>query len=121
MLEAFDVADPNAVCPVRNTTTVAPQALSLMNNDFVLEQARNLAERLQKECGTSLIQQVDWAFRLTLGRSPTPAELSKSLAFLNRQRSVVSRISDPKANSADAALADFCQTLFNLNEFLYVD
>jgi hypothetical protein len=121
MLEAFDVADPNAVCPVRNNTTVAPQALSLMNNEFVLEQARYLAERLKKECGTSLPKRVDRAFRLTLGRSPTSAELSKSLAFLNRQRSVVSKSSSPTTSSADSALADFCQALFNLNEFLYVD
>ena len=105
LFETFD--QPNLInsCDRRNRSTIAPQALLLMNNTFVLMQAKMFAERLRREAGADAGAQVGRAFRLALGRA-------------RRRRSSGERQSRSFA-AARAALADFCQALFNLNEFVY--
>jgi hypothetical protein len=104
MFEAYD--QPNLVntCDRRNRSTIAPQALLLMNNNFVIEQARHFAERLAKEAGASAESQVDRAFALALGRAPSTAERTQSMAYIR---------------SGPEGLAGFCQAMLNLNEFVY--
>jgi hypothetical protein len=104
MFEVFD--QPNLINSVdrRNRSTVAPQALILMNNAFVLFQAGKFAERLRREAGNTASAQIDLAFRLALGRQPDAEERQKALALL--------------ASGGDA-LVDFCHVMFNLNEFVY--
>ena len=100
--EAFD--QPNLVNSVdrRNRSTVAPQALLLMNNAFVLLQSEKFAGRLQREVGSDPARQVDRAFRITLGRPPEAVEQQKAIQFVRQD-----------------GLAAFCHVLFNLNEFVY--
>jgi mono/diheme cytochrome c family protein len=102
--ETFD--QPNLVNSVdrRNRSTVAPQALILMNNAAVVVQARKFAERLVSEAGSDAGAQVSRAFELALGRPPSPDELSASVAYVR---------------SGPRGLAEFCHVLFNLNEFVY--
>jgi hypothetical protein len=104
MFEAYD--QPNLVnsCERRNRSTIAPQALLLMNNSFVIVQARQFAERLRKEAGTDSQKQIERAFALALGRAPTDAERGRAEEYL---RGGLRR------------LEEFCQALFNLNEFVY--
>ena len=71
MFEAFDQPDMTAHCSERVSSTVAPQALLLMNNAEVLLQSKFLAQRLQLEAGTDTGAQVDRAFELALARSPS--------------------------------------------------
>jgi hypothetical protein len=102
LFEAFD--QPNLVNSVdrRNRSTVAPQALLLMNNAFVLLQAEKFAERLQREAGKDPARQIDLAFRIGLARPPDGIEREKALAFVRQD-----------------GLTAFCHVLFNLNEFVY--
>ena len=102
LFEAFD--QPNLVNSVdrRNRSTVAPQALLLMNNSFVLVQAGKFAERLRREAGANPGAQVDRAFRLALARPPDATERKRSIEFVRQD-----------------GLAAFCHVLFNLNEFVY--
>ena len=102
MFETFD--QPNLVNPAdrRNRTTIAPQALILMNNGMVLTQAKVFAERLKKDAGDDPAKQIDRAFRLALSRPPDAFERKQSLAFVQK-----------------AGLADFCHAMLNLNEFVY--
>ncbi|MEK7833587.1 MAG: DUF1549 and DUF1553 domain-containing protein, partial [Acidobacteriota bacterium] len=104
LFETFD--QPNLInsCERRNRSTIAPQALLLMNNNFVLLEAQKFAERLRKEAGDDARAQVERAYRLALGRAPTAFELTKSVEFV---------LSNPNG------LAEFCQAIFNLNEFVY--
>jgi mono/diheme cytochrome c family protein len=104
LFEAFD--QPNLVNSTdrRTRSTVAPQALILMNNGTVLFQARKFAERVAREAGADPAAQVRHAFRLALGRLPDVDEERTSLDFVR---------------GADDALVDFCHALFNLNEFVY--
>jgi hypothetical protein len=101
MFEMFD--QPNLINSVdrRNRSTVAPQALILMNNPFVIYQAGRFAERLRRAAPGDAGAQVDLAFRLALGRGPDPDERRASVAL------------------AATALAELCHVLFNLNEFVY--
>jgi uncharacterized protein DUF1553/uncharacterized protein DUF1549/cytochrome c len=107
MLECFDspVMEPN--CELRSASTVAPQALLLMNNQFVLLQAAEFAKRVRRDAGDDPAAQVALAFRRTFGRAPTVAELKDATAF--------------RAKKSDQALTRFCQALLASNEFLYVD
>ncbi len=71
LFEAFDFADPSLVVGRRNQSTVATQALFLMNDPFVLEQSRAAAKRTLADQSTDTTNGSNLAFRRTLGRSPT--------------------------------------------------
>lgn len=103
-LTTLDCPDPANLTPARMTTTTALQSLALFNNDFILRQSRYFAERLQKEAGTDLAKQVLLAYALAFSREPTTEEQQLAAEFI-------------QANDLFA----FCRSLFNANEFVYVD
>jgi Protein of unknown function (DUF1553)/Protein of unknown function (DUF1549)/Planctomycete cytochrome C len=131
IMDLFDPPESVSSCPKRNTTTVAPQALQLLNNKFVAGQSFIFAERLWNEVGKDRPSQIQRAFRLAFGRLPEPPELQDSLAFLKKQEGY-HRTYDLKllAGGVDpaeiplpekAALMDLCHSLFNSNEFIYLN
>ncbi len=131
ILDLFDPPDSITSCPRRNATTVAPQALQLLNNKFVSRQATVFADRVIDEVGADQTAEVQEAFALALSRPPRPAELKLTLDFLKRQmdfhrnqnRSLLEQGVDPAQILAPgrAALVDVCHSLFNINEFVYVN
>jgi hypothetical protein len=84
---------------------VAPQALILMNNSFMRLHARRFAERLESESLGDTERLITLAFEHALSRQPTDSERAKAREFLGKDRD---------------SLTDLCQTLFNLNEFVYI-
>ena len=76
---------------MRTVTTVAPQALMLLNSSFLDWQAGVFAGRLMAEKGTAAGTFVRRAYQLALSRNPAPPELEKSLAFLKRQEKAFAR------------------------------
>jgi hypothetical protein len=80
LFEVFDFADQNSAVAKRDVTTVAPQALLMLNSPFVMELARLAAERALAQPGLSDEQRIDRAFRETLSRGPTNEELTIALA-----------------------------------------
>jgi hypothetical protein len=123
LMQAFDGPDAAVSCGRRNNTTVAPQALALLNDRFFRDRAGDLSRRLLAEGGTSAESWVDRGFRLTLARPPDAAERAVCVQFLKHQleRRRASGPSLAPQEICREALTDFCQTLFSLNEFLYVD
>jgi hypothetical protein len=131
IMDLFDPPESVSSCPKRNTTTVAPQALQLLNNPFVANQSLLFAERLRDEVGKDPSQQVHRAFMLALGRSPSSREEQTSLSFFEKQLSyhgahnerLLQEGIDPAIllTPEKAALIDVCHALFNLNEFVYVN
>lgn len=116
---AFDQPEPLVSQGARPTTTVAPQALMLMNSPNVRSWMQAFADRLLKENGGGPPgAQVERAYVLALGRRPTDAERSQAEAFLDGQRAVHAAAGSPAA-AERAALADYCQVLCSLNEFAY--
>lgn len=127
MLDTFDLPtlDPN--CTSRNVSTATPQSLLLMNSDFVLENARLLADRLQADAGADPSAQIQRAWQLAFNRAATETELAGSLQFFNEQVANFTAVAAAEPDAAKKpdpqvwARATFCQALFSANEFLYVD
>jgi hypothetical protein len=90
-----------------------------MNNEFVLEQGGYFAERIEREAGSNKRAQISRAFLIALGRDPSAKEIEWSLAFLKSQTAGYEQRKNEKPETA--ALRDFCHSIINLNEFLYLD
>jgi len=84
LFDAFDFADPSTVTGRRNASTVAPQALFMMNNPFAVDQAKHAASRLLAENHPDQATRIDRAYRLTLGRLPTAGERAIAAKFLEK-------------------------------------
>ena len=106
----FDAADPESSIDVRTVSTVAPQALFLLNNPFALEQAKALAGRLRAEKTSDDAERVGRAYVLLYGRPPTAEETKVGVRFLTR-----------RGPATDAAWEEYAQLLLCANEFIYVD
>jgi mono/diheme cytochrome c family protein len=123
LLQAFDAPDAQQCTGRRASTTVVPQALTLLNDPFVRARASDFAARLVKESGDDSAKCVEHAYRLAFGRTPSGVELTAGVEFLKAQeRDRSSR--RPTAEPDEVrrpTLTDYCQVLFGLNEFLYVD
>jgi hypothetical protein len=117
-LETFDEASPDTPTAARPTTTIAPQALILLNSKFLDEQARAMAGRLITEGGNNPAANVERLFRLALGRSPDMDETRIGRAYLERTRQDLKL---PAEASYREALTMLCKVVLNLNETVYVD
>jgi hypothetical protein len=102
MFDTFDHPDMNVAAGARNVSTVPTQALTLLNNSFVLSQAERLAERVGRET-RDLAAQVDLAYRIALARPANEAELRIASDLIQKQ-----------------SLAAFTHVLLNLDEFIYM-
>jgi hypothetical protein len=112
MMRAFDGPDALGPLPARATTTVAPQALFLMNDPAVRAWAEHLAGELSGESATEAgVVRIAW--QRVLGRAPSSGEEVDAIAFLEAQAAAYS--------DRTAAITDLCQALFATNEFAYVD
>ncbi|CAA9389932.1 MAG: hypothetical protein AVDCRST_MAG64-1136 [uncultured Phycisphaerae bacterium] len=116
-LDVFDLADNNNVTGSRDVTTVAPQALFMMNDPFVLAQSQAFARRVTSERGADLAR-VDRAYALALGRVPTDAERQRALRYV---REFAGAARDPKKVTELDPWAALCQALFASAEFRYVN
>jgi Protein of unknown function (DUF1553)/Protein of unknown function (DUF1549) len=103
MFETFDHPDMNISAGSRNVSTVPTQALTLLNNPFVIRQAEMLAERIVKEAPGDVARQIDLGYQYALARPPTDLERSLAMATIKT-----------------GSLADLTHVLFNMNEFLYM-
>jgi hypothetical protein len=125
-LNTFDAPVMEVNCERRASSTVAPQALMLMNSDFALQQAQLFAERLRREAGPLREAQLERAWRLAYLRAPTREEFQLAIEFLDRQQASLEAAAAPDASARAAgadqqAMRSLCQTLLSSNEFLYFD
>ncbi len=132
LLASFDFPDTHESCAMRNRTTTAPQALSLLNGREPAEWAAAFAGRVLRIAGSDISDQVAAAYRLAYARDPDAREKDEALSFLDRHARIVADRpeGDPAAqvpqflpagvSSAHAvALADYCLALLNSNEFVF--
>lgn len=124
LFEVFDRPDTNASCPQRSRSTIAPQALFLLNSDFSLAAARSLAQLATTQVGADVNERIRVCYQRTLGRPPAPAERALAQEFLASRPQPPAGTAQPSRHDGAsdlAALTDLCLALFNLNEFVYVD
>ncbi|MDB5295430.1 MAG: Planctomycete cytochrome [Phycisphaerales bacterium] len=139
-LATFDGADPNATTGERLVSTTPLQALFMMNDPFVHEQAAALADRATAQAvaetmsratiagpGNSgptgdVARHVAAAFRLALLRPPLPEEAAAAESYLRefRQKAEADGVA-AGADAGKAALASLCRALLASNEFLFVE
>jgi hypothetical protein len=116
MMTIFDAPEALGGIAERPTTTIAPQALYLLNNPQARSYALDFARRIAPGGKTSLDDAVRAGYVIALARPPQAQELADSLAFVNQQVRTYTGV-----DARLQALADFCQVLMCLNEFVYVD
>ncbi|KLU05249.1 putative transmembrane protein [Rhodopirellula islandica] len=126
MFQAFDRPDLMTSCARRQNTTVAPQAMVILNDRFVRTVARDFANRLIEEHpwdsvsdDSELEPVIAEAFEMSFARLPTDVEVEASMQFIEAQ--TIARTEREEQDPRIEALADFCQSLFGLNEFIYID
>lgn len=115
LFEQFDFPDPTMPTGSRNTTTVAPQALLMLNSQLVMESADVWADSLLKQSGDDA-DRIRVAYERAFGRSPTEFETKRALTFV--AASVAGAADSTEARRRAWAL--LCQSLLATNEFIYV-
>ena len=104
LLDTFDCPDPAAPAPRRSTTTTPLQALSLLNNAFVLEMAEALASCVREQAGLKTADQVTRCYELVLTRGAEPEELKLAGRLVDQY-----------------GLKALCRALLNSNEFVMLE
>lgn len=119
-LTLFDVADAELVTGQRDVTTIAPQALYMMNSPVVLQQAERTAKNLIADSRFADDQQrIDYAFRLMLGRGPDAQQKKDMLAFVKDYQATLPSNMKSEQRQLEA-WTTLCQTLMASAEFRYV-
>lgn len=103
VLDTFDCPDPSSAAPRRSVTTTPLQALSLLNNSFVLRMSDHFANRIEEEAGKEVAAQVERAWQLAFGRQPDDEEKLLSGELVSKH-----------------GLPSLCRALFNSNEFVVI-
>jgi hypothetical protein len=117
MLQLFNAPDTMQGIAAREESTVAPQALVLLNSNIIRDIATKLAAQARPTAETSIEQTIDRAYQIALSRSATEIELATMTGFMQRQKD--SRGTD--ANAESLAVRDFCHLILCMNEFVYID
>jgi len=136
MLQEFDSANTFESCDFRKNTVTPSQSLDLLNNDLILQWAQSLAGRVLNDSGLTPEAQIDRAFKLTYGRSPSAEEQKLTADFLARQIPIMAKRLSADAKTKPpmptnmpagidparaAAMVDLSQMLLDSNEFLYIN
>jgi mono/diheme cytochrome c family protein len=125
-LENFDFPPMNPNCVERRDSTVAPQALHLMNNGMIDRLAEHFAERVRREAGADAGDQIERAYLIALSRLPGDDEKAISARALGRLREewakTLAAAGKPNGDAARrGALTTYCHAIMNSAAFLYVD
>lgn len=104
-LDLFDYNNLTQPIAERSVTTVAPQALMLLNDDFMLRQASALAARVRQESGDNLELQLARAFELAVQRAPTDSEQTALQQFALRQKTAAQHLKNRVTLRPDVPLA----------------
>ena len=122
MFDVFDEPDLNITCERRDVSTVPTQALTLLNNGFMLIQSKFLAQRVLKEADKDPAARIRQMYRITLSREPSKVEMNFNLEFLEKQRAYALAHGSTSADAAElAAMTDFAQVMLDSNEFVYIE
>ena len=109
MFELFNFPDPGTVNGNRADSTIAPQALYLMNSPLVLSVTEKMATQLLADKKLTNTQRVDRLYGKIYNRNPTATEIQRAVTFV-----------DEFCKERQASWQALCQALLSSNEFLYL-
>ena len=121
ILETFDLPQMNPNCVERPKSTVAPQALHLLNNGMVRELALAFAERIEEEVPTGREKQIGRIYQTALSRPPSEEETQFALETLNQLTEEWQSLLKDESKAKTRALANYCHVIMNSAGFLFVD
>jgi hypothetical protein len=121
VFQAFDFPDPAVLNGDRASTTVASQALFMMNGQIVGRASEHLADSLLSDAGMSDCDRLQRACQRILGRPVRPEEVSEWESFLGRYQSAASLAGEPPERRRRLAWQGLCRALLSSNEFVYVE
>ncbi len=121
VFSAFDFADPSTMNGKRPATTVAPQALFMMNSPLMLRQTRAMAEQLCGRQDADDAGRVNVAYRRAYGRPPTTGETQRALQFVGGYESDLAARNIEPAEARLRAWQALCRVILSSNEFIYVE
>jgi hypothetical protein len=120
LFQLFDFPDPAVPNGDRATTTVAPQALFMMNSDWVARLCERLAERLLSEQALDDPGRVRLLYRKAYGREATAEETGRDLALVQKMAAALGPVEPNGARCRQRAWSALCQVVLSANEFMYV-
>jgi hypothetical protein len=121
VFQAFDFADPSVPNGERETTTVAPQALFMMNSPLVQEQSRQTATALLEQAGLDDAGHVCRIYERAYGRPPTAQEVARALDFVGRCEEYWGANKGDPRQARLRAWQSLCRAIVAANEFIYLD
>jgi cytochrome c553 len=122
MLQAFDFPDPAVLNGKRATTTVAPQALFLMNDGLVLRETRRMAEKMLQDKKLDDAGRIRTTYQRVYGRAATNDEVTRNLDFIARYADALQEEGVADANDRRVrSWQGLCRVLLAANEFIYID
>ena len=120
LFQVFDFAEPSVLNGKRDSTTIATQALFMLNSSLVAEQSRELATKLVAMTNVDDDIRVRRAYELAFQREPSSSEIARAKEFVQQ----FADSTQPTATANEqriAAWRSFCRTLLAANEFLFVE
>lgn len=121
VFQAFDFADPSTLNGKRDSTTVAPQALFMLNSDFVLKQTKQLATRLLEQSELDDAGRILQLYEESLSRPPTDRETARGLEFVAKYAEAGLAKQLSAEESRLRAWQTLCRTVLASNEFVYLE
>jgi len=119
-LAVFDGADTNATTPDRPVSTTAIQALFMMNDQFMFDQADKLAVRIGLAFGDDA-SRIDYAYRLCFSRPPQPEDVQVGQRYIQACLAQLRQTKTPWDQQYRAALSSYIRVLMSSNEFVFLD
>jgi cytochrome c553 len=121
VFQAFDFADPTVMNGRRDVTTVAPQALFMMNSPLVSQATRSWAIGLLRERFDDDSACVQVIYEQAYSRPPSTAELSRALSFVERYRESQISLNTAVDEARLRSWQSLCRAVLSANEFVYVE
>jgi len=121
-LQVFDFPVIQVNCTRRINSATPLQSLTMLNDEFMVESGKSLAERVMAAAGDHTPSKwIETAYLLALSRKPTATQLKICTENIERQRELYLNANTEPKQAEKAALGTFCQMLMGTNEFLFVD
>ena len=120
MMLAFDMPQPFSSMGRRTVSNVPAQALIMMNDPLVIQQAQRWAKNVLAEKDMTAQQRIEKMYLAAFARGPSEAEMSDAMAFLKSQAKLHGIPAEQRA-SAEQPWADLCHVLFNVKQFIFVN
>ncbi|MBC8356494.1 MAG: PSD1 domain-containing protein [Planctomycetes bacterium] len=119
MMLAFDSPIPFNAVGRRNASNVPSQALFMMNDPFVVEQAKLWAQRVVSKDVTTQAR-INAVYLAAFSRPPTDQEVAEGIAFLKQQAASLG-LTGERAIYDERVWADYCHVLMNVKEFVFLN